>query len=391
MKNVFCFLAFSLLIAGSSAQTIQNPGFEDGSTGWTLSNCSVSTEVWGIPVPEGSQYCGNATSWTTFPVVSGYQVVSGNTASDCRLSALCTNYDSLQETSEGVRRWRDNVEFRIGLDPSGTAAVGGGESCGWSSWARWGRFQTPQVTGCGSNITVWFLTQTKSGGQWAFAYFDDFEVEAEPGRMRLADFEGDSFCGPFYSTTMGTGLYTLAEMMLDTPGPDTATYALVDPITDATEESGTTTACRAIGTFLMEAPANMNGTVKGYMRCPGAESDVGGTQHWMELGYKAGRATAYNFDASVGEWTLVQKFDGYSGNAYNEGNNDTWTLYQEATQADANGEITLGIKLGNAGGGGIDPGDPSDFINQDYGFDDIEFEYVIPEDQAGARNWSLYY
>lgn len=360
------------------APAITNPGFETGSASpWTLTGCSVKTASWGIPVPVGTRYCGAESNWGTING-GGYQVVSGFTAGwYYRLTALCTNWD--QRSADSPLTWRDNCTFRIGLNTTGAAGYGTGTSSTYSHNARWARYENRRIAASGTTMTVWFQFQEASATMWSFAYFDDFQVLEYPssnssaGWLQRVDFE-DAYPGPFYGTLnaqQGAVDTRCLPQMLNLAGGANGTAQGLRMQNTGQDQQ----AARAIGTFCMEGPASTLGEVSCWMKCTGAAADVASTNHWMEFGWKTAANSAQDFDSNAATWTIIQKFDGYSGNSFHEGNNATWTKYTSlpsSVQTNASMRGTVGVKLGNGGGG------TAGFLSGQYWFDEIQLEGALP-------------
>lgn len=70
--------------------------------------------------------------------------------------------------------------------------------------------------------------------------------------------------------------------------------------------------------------------------------------YWAEFAWRAGHFAASDYDANGNRWTAVQRFDTREGT---NGNGDRWTEYSAVAQADADGALSVGLKIGSLASG----------------------------------------
>lgn len=79
-----------------------------------------------------------------------------------------------------------------------------------------------------------------------------------------------------------------------------------------------------------------------------------GKGYWAETGFKVGVTSAQDFDANVGAWTGINKFDSEQNP---NGNGGIWSTYSSDVYTGNNTTLSLGFKAGlNLGSGNNYPG-----------------------------------
>ncbi|MBI3856037.1 MAG: FecR domain-containing protein [Planctomycetes bacterium] len=95
--------------------------------------------------------------------------------------------------------------------------------------------------------------------------------------------------------------------------------------------------------LVVPVPPHTTVELSARMRCPKA---AGG--FWMELAARPGEHTAEDFDTNSAAWTLVKKFDSYSGP---NGNANVWSKYSKQIPTGTATKLTIGFKLGSTAAG----------------------------------------